>query len=217
VTPCWACGQERAVEAALCPHCGKVQPPPARKIGDTSVRDRFAVLGVERTFDLDLGALEQRYRELSRKLHPDRFVRATPQERRFSLEQTTLVNDAYRVLKDAVRRAEHLLELRGVHLGEAPRVPGQAAQEKLQMPPEFLEQAMEDREQLLEAKASGDPAAVEKLAAGVRQKHDETLEAVATRLRGNGSADPNETAQLLARLRYYARYLDEVEGRSAEI
>src|SRR4051812_50218813 len=105
---CWSCGGEVAAAPPLAPACGKVQPPaPA----GTRI-DRFAVLGVRPSFD-EPESLDEKFRALSRKLHPDRFARATPQERRYSLEQTTLLNDAYKTLKDPVRRGGDLLPLRG--------------------------------------------------------------------------------------------------------
>src|SRR5438128_9495480 len=192
---CWSCGGAVAASDALCPACGKVQPPP----GAGTQPDRFATLGFGPSFDEPAG-LDEKFRALSRKLHPDRFARATPQERRYSLEQTTRLNEAYKTLKDPVRRAEHLLSLRGV-------------QGDPKMTPEFLEQTMEDREKLLEAKMSGEP--LDALAAGVREKRDQTLLDV-RRLVENGG-DLSRAAELLARMRYYARYLDEVEGRSVEL
>jgi molecular chaperone HscB len=209
-TTCWSCGAARAPADALCPSCGKVQPPPAA----AAAKDRFATLGLPRAYELDESALEERYRSLSRKLHPDRFARAPPKERRFSLEQTTLLNDAYRTLKDPARRAEHLLELRGVRTFAQHR-----GAEGVQLPPEFLEETLDDREKLLEAKMEGGPDAVAKLAAGVRRKRDEAMAGIGGLLRD--SDVPQEklarVAELLARLRYYARYLDEVEGRAAEM
>src|SRR3989440_12337539 len=166
---CWGCGAARAPSDALCAKCGKVQPPPPPR----GVLDKFAVLGFPGAYDLDERALEESFRALSRKLHPDRFVRATPRERRFSLEQTTILNDAYRTLRDPVKRAEHLLELRGVKVAGEER---RAAGEPPPVPQEFLEQAMEDREKLLEAKMEGGPEAVEQLARGVREKRDSTME-----------------------------------------
>jgi molecular chaperone HscB len=206
---CWSCGAARAPSDALCAKCGKVQPPPPPR----GITDKFAVLGFFRAYDLDERAVEESYRALSRKLHPDRFARATPRERRFSLEQTTILNDAYRTLRDPVKRAEHLLALRGV------KVAGEERGSSAQMPQEFLEQAMEDREKLLEAKMEGGSEAVERLAQGVREKRQEAMDEVARVLREERVADGDlqRTAQLLARLRYYARYLDEVEGRAAEI
>ena len=170
-----------------------------RVVHGLAMLDKFALLGVPQGFDEPQG-LDEKFRALSRQWHPDRFARATAPERRKALEQTTLINDAYKTLKDAVRRAEHLLQLRGVK-GEP------------KMSPEFLEQTLEDREKLFEAKMSG--AGVDELARGVREKRDRTLAEV-RELVGRGG-DLTEAAELLARMRYYARYLDEVEGRSAEL
>src|SRR5712671_3679301 len=172
---CWSCGAARAPTDALCPSCGKVQPPPQPE----GVVDRFAVMGLPRSYELDERALEETFRSLSRKLHPDRFARATPRERRFSLEQTTLLNDAYRTLKDPVRRAEHLLSLRGVK--DSPR-----------MSPEFLEQTLDDRERLDEAKASGQP--LDEMAAAVRERRDRTLQQVREIVTKNGNL--REAAEL---------------------
>jgi molecular chaperone HscB len=209
---CWSCGKERAATDALCSHCGKIQPPPAFAAGEERVIDKFAVLGLPRLFDLHPTRVEETYKLLSRKLHPDRFARAVPLERRFSLEQTTLLNDAYRTLKEPVRRAEHLLELRGVRVGEG---------SKIEMGPEFLEQAMDDREKLLAAKEEGGDKAVLALAAGVRKKRDETMTHIAQALRaleaGEKPPELASVAQKLAQLRYYARYLDQVEGRPPEL
>src|SRR5467141_5415616 len=191
---CWSCGGGLAAGDALCPSCAKVQPPaPAG-----ASRDKFALLGLEPSFDEPQGLADQ-FLPLSRKLHPDRFARASPRERRYSLEQTTLLNDAYKTVRDPVRRAEHLLALRGI-------------QGDPKMSPEFLEQTLEDREKLMEAKLAGEP--LDGLAAGVREKRDRTLREVRELVENGG--DLGEAAELLARMRYYARYLDEVEGRSVE-
>ena len=231
---CWSCGAARPPPDALCGACGKVQPVAPLRSGERvlpAAIDKFAVLGVPRAFDQDGAALEDRFRAVSRKLHPDRFARASPQERRFALEQTTRLNDAWRSLKDPVKRAEHLLELRGVHLaGERHEKHGLPVTQPVTMSPEFLEQMMEDREQLVEAKFEGGPQEVARLASGVRQKRDATLLEVGRMLRaleageaagsapGSSSADctPAQVAEQLARLRYYARYLDDVEGRPVE-
>ena len=68
--------------------------------------------------DLDLAALEHEFHRLSRKLHPDRFARAQENEKQWSLADTALLNDAYRTLKDPLRRTEYLLKLDGAEIGE---------------------------------------------------------------------------------------------------
>jgi molecular chaperone HscB len=165
-----------------------------------SALDKFAFFGLPQSFDLDEPALEEAFRSLSRKLHPDRFARATPQERRYSLEQTTQLNDAYKTLRDPARRAEHLLQLRGV-----------SAEPK--MSPAFLEETLEDREKLLEAKMAGEP--LEELVKIATDKRDAALAEARALLASGGDLD--QAAELLARLKYYARYLDEAQGRAAEV
>ncbi len=143
--PCWSCGVARLADAPLCPACGKVQPAAPIKPGESRVADKFAMLGFSRSFDLDEAKASESFRALSRKLHPDRFVKATPQERRFALEQTTRLNDAYRTLREPARRAERLLELRGIHLaGEGRESPnGLPVQQPVQMILGVLEEMME--------------------------------------------------------------------------
>jgi molecular chaperone HscB len=196
MSACWSCGTARPASAALCPACGKVQPPPAAG----TRRDKFAFFGFAPAFDVDQAKLEEEFRALSRKLHPDRFARASAQERRYSLEQTTLLNDAYKTLRDPVKRAEHLLELRGV--SGTP-----------QMSPAFLEETMAEREKLLDAKMAGEP--LDELVSGAERKRDQALAQV-RELVSNGG-DLKEAAELLARMKYYARYLDEAAGRTAEM
>jgi len=65
-------------------------------------------------YPLDTAQLSERYRELQRIVHPDRFVGASAQESRLAQQKSTLINDAYHVLRDDLRRAQHLLQLKGV-------------------------------------------------------------------------------------------------------
>jgi molecular chaperone HscB len=226
VVPCWSCAAPRGADAPLCPACGKVQPAAPIKAGESRVSDKFAMLGFSRSFDLDDAKLPEQFRALSRKLHPDRFVKATPQERRFALEQTTRLNDAYRTLREPAKRAEHLLELRGIHLaGEGRETPhGLPIQQPVQMSMEFLEEMMEEREALLDAKhGDGGPAKMKELADSMEKKRAGTMTKVAVLLRAiepqehPARPDVEQVAEQIARLRYYDRYLDEALGRGAEI
>jgi molecular chaperone HscB len=78
---------------------------------DTRTRDFFSFLGLARKLTIDAADLEQRYRALSRQLHPDYFYNASAAERRASLEKSSYLNDAYRTLKNPVSRIEYLLKL----------------------------------------------------------------------------------------------------------
>jgi molecular chaperone HscB len=132
--------------AHFCPACGKIQPLPRGA-------DYFAFFGLPQKLTLDLAALERRFHSLSWKLHPDRFARASEEERQLSLDLTSQLNDAYRTLRDPVARVEYLLSLSGMR---------KEGQKKQQAPPELLEEVFELNEsldELREARASGGSAA----------------------------------------------------------
>ncbi|MFM2153819.1 MAG: hypothetical protein RL199_2254 [Pseudomonadota bacterium] len=201
---CWSCAVEAGAEA-FCVACGRIQP--ARD------KDAFAVFAVAPRFHVDRPMLEARFRELSKKLHPDRFAKADARERRFSLEQTTLLNKAWKTLKDDTLRAEQLLRMHGLKVAsDEAGTPGAGGR----LPLSFYEQVMDDREALEEAKATS-PEAVQALGAKVVARRDASLALVdAAFAAWESSADvaalaPAETE--LAKLRYEARFLDEVEGR----
>jgi molecular chaperone HscB len=191
---CWSC-EKNAGGAPECVACGALQPP------DTTA-DHFQVLGAAREFDVSLGALEKRYKDLTRMFHPDRFARSDPRARRASLERSVQLNDAWRTLRDPVRRAEYLLRLDGVDVSAE-------GERKRPVPPELLMEVMELREGLAEARGAGDDAAIEGMASDVRARRDGAMTAVAEALR----ADEREAAaRALVMVRYYDRFLDEVRA-----
>lgn len=164
--------------------------------------DPFAALGAERRFDLDLAGLEKRHRELSRALHPDRYAQAGASERRAALEKAAAVNEAWRVVRDPIRRAEALFTLAGLAVGET---------NEPKASPAFLMEMLEEREALAEARASRDLAKVSELGAAMRAR----AEGVQARLAAGFAGSPDRAAllallPLLGELRFYARFLDEV-------
>lgn len=110
--------------------------------------DYFILFGIPVSYTIDTGLLMQRYHNLQQAVHPDRFATASEQERRLSLQYTTLINEALRVLKDPLERARYILELKGVCWDD-----GQATLSD----PEFLMQQMELRESLGEVREQSEP------------------------------------------------------------
>jgi molecular chaperone HscB len=137
---CWSCSVGHAHSTLFCPHCSKIQPPPGG--------DYFQVFSLRRAFQVDLQALELEFHRLSRKVHPDRFARATESERQFSLADTALLNDAYRTLKDPLTRTEYLLKLEGAEIGEEHS--GKDRKDVSRVPDDLLEEAFELNMQLEE-------------------------------------------------------------------
>ena len=101
--------------------------------------DHFAVFGLPRKLWLEMSWLEQKFLQLSWKLHPDNFVNASESERELSLKRSSELNDAYRVLRDPVARVEYLLEIEGER---------KEGEKKQQAPPELLEEVFELNESL---------------------------------------------------------------------
>ena len=122
------------------------------------MNDYFAVFELPRKLAVDSGELERRFYALSRQHHPDFHQLAAETEQAAALEQSALVNRAYRALREPWRRVEHLLAL------EEGREPGQADAVKPQVPRALLAEMMEVQEALEEARGSGlDDAAREQL------------------------------------------------------
>jgi molecular chaperone HscB len=179
---CWSCSIGHIDSTLFCPHCSKIQPPPGG--------DFFQVLGLKRAFQIDLAAVEREFHRLSRKVHPDRFARAGENERQWSLADTALLNDAYRTLKDPLRRTEYLLKLEGAEFGE--EYSGKARKDPSRVPPDLLEEVFDLNMQLEEMRMArkmgeNDPA----LEAGLieaKKKFDGLLETVDRDLRAQWKA-----------------------------
>jgi len=123
------------------------------------MQDYFAAFQLPRHLNVDLPALEKSFYAQSRKLHPDRFASRPASEQEAALAQSSLLNDAYRTLRDPILRTQHLLTLEGVELEEQSKSATEAARaagtEKKQLiPPDLLEEVFELNMQLMEMKAA---------------------------------------------------------------
>jgi molecular chaperone HscB len=155
--------------------------------------DYFAFFGLPQKLNLDGALLEREFYKLSRRLHPDLFVNAEKAKQDWSTEQTSLLNDAYRSLKDPIRRTEHLLHLQGVELEEQSKTATEQARasgdmKKQVVPPDLLEEVFELNMQLEELRMNkktgeDDPALVKALEAqrvALGNKHEALLQELKT-------------------------------------
>jgi molecular chaperone HscB len=189
--------------------------------------DHFAVLGLPRGFAIDLGVAEAAYQRLSRQLHPDRFAAADPRARRASLGHTVQLNEAWRTLKDPMRRATYLLGLLGVDVAaddrKAAANPDRGTR-RIAAPPAFLLEVLELHDELKSAQRAGDAVKVAFMTEEIRARAAEAMKTIASALDTGSSqapdADPlDEAARTLIALRYYHRLLGDVaayEERVAE-
>jgi molecular chaperone HscB len=133
---CWSCALGVTDGQPFCSGCGKVQPP--------RQADYFRIFGLPPKLDLDVQELEKQFYRYSRKLHPDVHARAPQQEQEWSLAQASLLNDAYRTLKNPLERTKYLLKLEGVQF-EEPRGANPS-----KVPADLLEEVFELNMQLEE-------------------------------------------------------------------
>ncbi len=147
----------------------------------TKATDYFAIFGLPRKLWIEMGALEQKFLQLSWKLHPDNFVNAPEQARELSLKRSSELNDAYRTLRDPVARVEYLLGIEGAR---------KEGEHKQQAPPELLEEVFELNEsldELRDAKESGgDLAALKSRLQSAEKNFQEKLSEVDVQLQDAG-------------------------------
>lgn len=218
---CWSCSVGHDDSTLFCPYCSKIQPPPGG--------DYFSVFGLKPKLNLDLHALEAEFHRLSRRLHPDRFARAQDNEKQWSLADTALLNDAYRTLKDPLRRTEYLLKLEGAapNPNAAPQPGGQGRKAASRVPADLLEEVFELNMQLEEMraarKAGEKDSALEASLTEDKKKFAALLEAVDKDLHAEwtawdeGDAAVREAAQksmaaLLDRRRYLSNLVRDVNA-----
>jgi molecular chaperone HscB len=113
-------------------------------------KNYFDLFGLPASYVVDSGALSERYRELQKRVHPDRYASGTEQEQRLALQQATRVNEAFETLRDPLKRALYLLQVNGIDTDRETATTRDGA---------FLMQQMELREALEDVRAQQDPLA----------------------------------------------------------
>lgn len=185
---CWSCKTTLDTHAFFCDSCHLIQNPE-----DISHFERF---GLDPQFTLDEADLHNRYLKLQRKLHPDKFIHKSFQERVFSERHTALLNEGYDILKTPVKRAFYLLKLLGMPLDEdAATTPKD---------PQILIEAMELRETYAEINTANDAHTFEQL---IHHKIDSTLAEIG---RAFQHQHPEAALYPSLRLRYLTRLQDEL-------
>lgn len=191
---CWSCGAERG-GALFCPTCQKIQPPRPEV-------NFFDVLGLETKMAQDRAEIEKRFREVSQRVHPDRYGQASSVERKLALAHTERVNQAYRALRVPHSRAEHLMDLQRY---ESPK-------DRRAQSSEFLMEMLELQESIDHKTEDG----LEDLQADVRARMNSnyaSLEAYFDREDGA----PDTAVDALDELRYLRRLEERIEHRLEEM
>jgi molecular chaperone HscB len=171
--------------------------------------DYFELLGLPTRLAVSGDDLQTKFYELSRKFHPDKFARRPEAERQAALDASSLLNDAYRTLRDPVKRAEYVLKQQGFDIGE---------QRTKDVPPELLEEVFE-LNMALEEMRSGDESVRPQLAKASENFHrmlaevDRQLEGLFARYDANPVRETlAEIRGVLNRRKYILNLVNEVNS-----
>lgn len=162
-------------------------------------KTHFDLFGLPTAFALDGAQLDQNYRHLQGKIHPDRFAAGSAAERLQSLQWATQANEAYQTLKDPLARARYLLFLHGIDTQE---------ESNTTMPAEFLMRQMEWREAVEEALSAHDVDALETLLRELQHESGTLQQAMGETI--DQHQDYVQAAQAVRKLCFLAKVREEI-------
>jgi len=159
----------------------------------------FVLFGLPERFAQDRAAIDSRWKELQREAHPDRFAAQGAAAQRVAMQWSVRINEAYQRLKDPLRRASLLCELRGAPID---------AERNTAMPSEFLIEQMEWREALDDATGESELDAVAAKLGAARARILADIERLL-----DHSGDAAAAAQQVRALMFIERFAHDVESR----
>ncbi|WBY01832.1 Fe-S protein assembly co-chaperone HscB [Ramlibacter tataouinensis] len=159
----------------------------------------FALFGLPEQFAQDRTAIEARWKELQREAHPDRFAAQGAAAQRVAMQWSVRINEAHQRLKNPLRRAAYLCELRGAAID---------AERNTAMPAQFLHEQIEWREALDEASSE---AELDALVARLERARSGVLTEVERLL--DQAGDSAGAAQQVRALMFLERFAHAVEAR----
>ncbi|MET1116869.1 MAG: Fe-S protein assembly co-chaperone HscB [Comamonas sp.] len=163
----------------------------------------FELFALPAQFAQDRAQIDSRWKELQREAHPDRFAAQGAAAQRVAMQWSVRINEAYQRLKDPLKRAAYLCELRGAPL---------RAEDNTAMPTAFLMQQMEWREALEDAASEAD---VDQLDDEVSAARRDLLAECARLL--DEVQDPAGAAQQVRALMFVARFARDIEARREQL
>lgn len=164
--------------------------------------DDFALFDLPRQFAQDAAQIDERWKTLQRQAHPDKFAAHGAAAQRLALQWSVRINEARQRLRDPLKRATYLCELRGQAI---------EAESNTAMPADFLMQQMQWREELDEADT---PAQLQALATDVQQAQEAALRELTHTI--DQQQDFAAAAQQVRRLMFMRRFALDVQNRQHE-
>lgn len=163
--------------------------------------DFFTLLGLPKQFELNTAALDDRFRQLQREVHPDRFAAADDAARRASMMLATQINAAYQTLRSPLKRASYLLEQDGIDIG---------AESNTAMSPDFLMSQMMWREQVADARSAKNLSELERLQTEIADDIRDAYSDLAHLL--DQEKQPQQAVEGVRRLMFLEKLREEIEN-----
>jgi len=162
-------------------------------------KNYFELFALPLDYDVDLLQLKRKHREVILQTHPDRFVNATPQEKRLALQYSAYANEGLQILTSSVKRSAYLLGLLGCPVD---------FEKSSAMSPNFLMKQMHLREQL--AVQRNDQQAMQQLKCSI-EKEITVIEKQLHALFLERSQDAlSQARELTLELRFFEKLMQEI-------
>jgi molecular chaperone HscB len=126
----------------------------------------FELFEIPVQLKVDKTSLRARYLELSRKYHPDYFIKETEDVQLEALERSAMLNKAFKTFQDPDETIKYVLQMKGLLEEE----------EKYELPAEFLMEVLEINEKLMDDQQEGLSAIVDNLEKEIYEPVKEIVE-----------------------------------------
>ncbi|XP_077996342.1 iron-sulfur cluster co-chaperone protein HscB-like [Glandiceps talaboti] len=191
---CWSChapvAEPTKKTSYFCNSCDSILP-----LGDDLTH--FELMDCEPSFDVDIERLTQKYRDLQRQIHPDRFSVKTEEEQGYSLIVSSAVNKAYKTLLKPLSRGLYMLELKGMSIEEDDSV----------VDKEFLFEIMEMNEQIADTQNTKDLLQLEEVNRG---RLDQLVQSLSNAFRNDNYVKAKE---ILRKMKYFVNIEDKIKEK----
>lgn len=172
-------------------------------------QNHFELFGLPVAFDIDAHQLAERYRELQRALHPDRYANASDRERRLSIQHAAQVNEAFQTLKSSLPRARYLLQLKGIKFDD---------EKETHLDSAFLMEQMELREALGEIRTTSDPfASLSVIMADIKARQQMMEKQLQELFAKDNEETRQQAKQLVQKMQFLVRLQQEAEELEEEL
>lgn len=163
----------------------------------------FELFAIPVSLKVNTKELAPRFFELSKKYHPDFFIKDSAEAQAEALEKSSLLNKAWKTFQSEDETLKYVLQLKN-RLEE---------EEKYELPPDFLMEVLEINESLMDA---DEPEVAEKIKSAVNGLYEEIYNPV-SQLMENYKNETVNDAELSQLKEYYykKKYLDRISRQLA--